>query len=124
MTRPALWHAESLCGRECRRFLPENLENHLYAKSHGLLGDPNDPGPSLGSDEQLAKWVKGVEPFEAKYGTVEDKQRRDSGRLFGRTVRDKFRLLRIDNYIKRFAELWGTGVDDARARINALAPRL
>ena len=73
-----------------------------------FLDDLDDEVPDvLGNDELLIKWARGVEMFTTK---------KMQG-MFGPAILKKFDVVRGEEFLPRFAELWQVDLATARAKV-------
>jgi len=83
----------------------------------------------FGNDELLVRWARGVPPFSCRRywvdpadAQLEKRRKAKMCELLGPTVIKKFDIVQGHSYLSNFAELWGIGVEEARAKVFGEKP--
>ena len=83
----------------------------------------------FGNDELLVRWARGVPPFSCRRywvdpadAQLEKRRKAKMCELLGPTVIKTFDIVQGHSYLSNFAELWGIGVEEARAKVFGEKP--
>lgn len=84
-----------------------------------FFGSFDETPEVFGNDELLVSWARGVPPFSSRRGGGHgEKHRKAKMRaLLGPTVIKTFDVVQGHSYLPSLAELWGIGVEEARAKV-------